>query len=642
MVTGGSIKSGRVVRVLATAENTYEAQIFVNSGERVLISLSTLGVVLVAISLKVSGVARFEAILRTSLGNIRKGKAGEEIAVFAREFRKTRSLGELKTFAAQIKSEIADKTESLSERKLFDGQLDGDLIHLLQLEIEDVRLKRLLVHVSLDVVFDDRWRRSLGSIMALIGVSHICFSILGQAIPKDEALQFVKRMAPLHEVDVTFEPTSMESIEETALLLCSSAREYRPDLLFVVDGYLGANGVAVYAPAIVRDVTGAKITLLNPPAFQRHLALGSPIFAESAIFDAHRLSMEKFGAGIDLIDASVTDIYFQVANLANDSVVQADQPFLIIESKGDKEWFRFSAHFDDDRYLELLSEQESTVTHEILGDSRFKAVRRRSKKPSSVAVVIPMRDQAALTRRCISSIRQNCSYESYRIVVVDNSSVEEESQALFRELEQGGIEVASYPFDFNFAAIANFAVDRVDEEYVLLLNNDIEVTSGDFISEMVALATLQDVGVVGQKLLYPDGDIQHCGIRLGVGEALSEHFQMLDGQPEFGQYLVPTQFSAVTGAAMLLATSTYVAVGGMDATHLKVSYNDIDLCLKVSSMGKLILNNPFSQVLHLESKSRGIDGVSLEKIKRNANERAYMIARWDESFSKDALWPTSK
>ncbi len=641
VVVADAVNGGRVTKLDSSAENTYECQFFVNSGERVLISLATQGIVLVSISLSAVKVTRGSAIVKSSIGIVRSEGGLERLREVARTSRSIHSVVELRDLSVRLKAEIAPKVKDLGSRELFDGQLDGDLIHLLELKSADSIWTKVLAFISIGDIFDDSWRRTLGSIITLIGVSEVSLLISGQKIPLDEAVKFSQRMSNLYSVTVSFEVAKRDrNLIGTAVVVCSTPREYRPDCLYVAARQLGEGSVAVNAPSLVRDVTGAVVTLLTPPSFQMHLALASPIFAESAIFDADRLAKEKFDSSRALIDASVTDIYFAIAHLQGELIDISEEPIAIFESTSNRSLYRFSSLFDNDRYLELLSSDEPTVTHSISDEAGFKVIRRTTKASPSVTVILPMRDRADLTRNCIDSISLNCTYENYRIVVVDNGSIEEESTEFFKDLDKEGIVVISYPNEFNFAAISNYAVDHIQSDYVLLLNNDIEVRGGDFIAEMVALSTLSQVGIVGQRLIYSDSDIQHCGVRLGVGEAMAEHFQMLVGQPDFGQYLVPAQFSAVTGAALMIAKSSYLEVGGMDATHLKISYNDIDLCLKVAESGKLIVNNPFSEVVHFESKSRGIDGISLDKIKRNANERAYMVARWDEAFSKDSLWPT--
>ncbi len=641
VVTSGDVKSGKAIRFTDQAENTYEVQVFLNPGDRVLLSLSSQGLVLISIDLQVTKVSRLSAITRSAISNLAAEKGISKVLDPLRKVREAQSKDDFIGVVSELKAAVSVATGSLSERKLFRGQLDADLIHLLQIDQARTRFTSLIVQISIDGIFDDQWRRCLGSLMSMIGLSKICLIVSGQSVPKLEAVKFIERMSILYGVVASFELDALSNLESTAMLLCSTAREYRPDSLFVASSYFGDEALAVYGTPLVRDVTGTKVKRLGLPTFQRHLALASSVFVETAIFDALRFSQERFGGFEPFSKASTADVYFEVANLSTASFIFIDEPLALFESSGNKGVFRYSSSFENDRYAKLLDIAEPNVSHEIFDELNTKIIRRNPKLSPSVAVVIPMRDRADLTRNCVASVRHNCTYPNYRLIVVDNGSVEVDSKELFEELSQDGISIISYPFDFNFAAITNFAVDNVDDDFVLLLNNDIEVKEGDFISEMVALALLEDVGVVGQKLLYPDGDVQHCGVRLGIGEAMTEHFQMRVEQPEFGQYLAPVQFSAVTGAAMLLSRTLFQEVGGMDATHLKVSYNDIDLCLKVRSAEKIVINNPFSEIIHFESKSRGIDGISLEKIKRNTNERAYMVARWDEFFTSDSLWPST-
>jgi GT2 family glycosyltransferase len=176
---------------------------------------------------------------------------------------------------------------------------------------------------------------------------------------------------------------------------------------------------------------------------------------------------------------------------------------------------------------------------------------------------------------------------------------------------------------------------------ICLLNNDIEIISADWLSEMVGIAIRPEIGAVGAKLLYPDGTIQHAGIICGMGAdkvAGHAHYGM-DGRHNgyFGRSSLTSSFSAVTAACMVLRKDLYEEVGGMNEIDLAVAYNDIDLCLKLKALGYRNVYTPYAQMYHYESASRGADSSSSDQ-KRFSSEVEYMRAHWPDFLQEDAMY----
>jgi GT2 family glycosyltransferase len=197
----------------------------------------------------------------------------------------------------------------------------------------------------------------------------------------------------------------------------------------------------------------------------------------------------------------------------------------------------------------------------------------------------------------------------------------------------------SSPGEFNYSALNNFAAREASGTILALLNNDIEVISGDWLEEMVALAARREIGCVGAKLLYPDGRIQHAGVYLGFA-GLAVHGYRLAARDSSGQLnrmSTIQNVTAVTAACLVIRKGVFDAVGGFDERELKVALNDVDLCLKVRAAGYLNLWAPFAELVHHESVSRGRDAKPA-RARRLGRERNVLRARWGEALVRDPYY----
>jgi GT2 family glycosyltransferase len=264
-----------------------------------------------------------------------------------------------------------------------------------------------------------------------------------------------------------------------------------------------------------------------------------------------------------------------------------------------------------------------------------------------VSLIVPTRNKPELLACCASGLLHRTDYPHIELIIVDNGSKEPEALALLSRL-QADPRVRVLPFHgaFNYAAINNAAVREARGEIVALLNNDIDVIDSGWLKEMVSLAVRPDVGAVGAKLLFGSGHIQHAGVMLGVGvspggeNGVAGHFGLSVAGDEpgyFGQFVLARALSAVTGACLALRREVYEAVGGLDAEHLPVSFNDVDLCLRIRARGLRIIWTPFAELYHLESSSRGLDDAP-ETIARAAREATYMRARWGPVLDSDPFY----
>jgi GT2 family glycosyltransferase len=265
-------------------------------------------------------------------------------------------------------------------------------------------------------------------------------------------------------------------------------------------------------------------------------------------------------------------------------------------------------------------------------------------KPAPLAsLIIPTRDKVEILRGCVESILEKTTYTPYEIIIVDNGSVENETLAYFEQLKaRKNVRILRYDKPFNYSAINNFAVSKAKGSIIGLINNDIEVISPDWLTEMVSWAAQEDIGCVGAKLYYANNTIQHAGVILGIGGVANHaHLGLARHSPGyFGRAVVLSNYSAVTGACLVVRKSVFQQVGGLDAKNLAVAFNDVDFSLKVRNAGYLNVWTPYAELYHLESASRDKDesGKGRERFVREVN---HMMRRWRDELVNDPYYSPS-
>lgn len=254
-----------------------------------------------------------------------------------------------------------------------------------------------------------------------------------------------------------------------------------------------------------------------------------------------------------------------------------------------------------------------------------------------VSILIPTRDRAPLLRKCLESIFTRTDYENYEVIVLDNGSVEPETRAYFDSLGER-VRVERIDGPFNYSGLNNRGVALARGSFVLLLNNDIEVMNPSWLSEMVSHAVRPEVGVVGARLWYPEGTMQHGGVILGAGGIAGHaHAGIRHEHGYFARAHLAQNFSAVTGACALIGRDLYERLGGLDEKDLAVAFNDIDFCLRVREAGYQIVWTPHAELRHDESASRGFDDSSAKQVRFLA-EIDYMNATWGEALQRDPFY----
>ena len=257
--------------------------------------------------------------------------------------------------------------------------------------------------------------------------------------------------------------------------------------------------------------------------------------------------------------------------------------------------------------------------------------------PPLVSIIIPTRD-GALLRRCIDSILAFTSYPNFELVVVDNGSEEFTTLEYLRENE-AHMTVIRDERPFNFSALNNAAVKRTSGAVLCLLNDDTEVISEDWLDEMVSQLLMPGVGAVGAKLYYPDGRIQHGGVIVGIGSVAGHAHRMSDRlSPGYcGRLLVAQNFSAVTGACMVVRRPVWDQVGGLDEEHLAIAFNDVDFGLRLRQAGWRVVWTPHATLYHHESVSRGTE-TAAARVRGYGEEVRYMQSHWGEVMKRDPAY----
>ena len=252
-------------------------------------------------------------------------------------------------------------------------------------------------------------------------------------------------------------------------------------------------------------------------------------------------------------------------------------------------------------------------------------------KQELISIVIPNKDQKETLERCLNSIYEKSTYRNYEIIIVENNSTEPETFAYYRSIDnKRKTRVVYWENEFNYSAINNFGIANASGDYIICLNNDIEVITPGWMEELLGTCQRDEVGIVGCRLYYPDDTIQHAGIVVGIGGIAGSLFVGM--KRGHGGYLhkadLMQDLSAVTAACMMVKREAFIKADGFEE-KLAVAFNDVDFCLKVRQAGYLVVYDPYVEMYHDESKTRGTEDTK-EKVHRFQQEIEYMRSRWTE------------
>lgn len=252
-----------------------------------------------------------------------------------------------------------------------------------------------------------------------------------------------------------------------------------------------------------------------------------------------------------------------------------------------------------------------------------------------ISIIIPNKDHTDDLNLCLESIMKQ-DYENYEVIIIENNSVQKETFEYYKRAEEkyARVKVIYYEGEFNYSRINNYGIKYSDGEYILLLNNDTEMIKEDCLRHLLRFGCRPEIGIVGARLLYNDDTIQHAGVIIGMGGIAGHAFTGVpsDYPGYFARAVIPQNYSAVTAACMLVRRSVFEQVDGLDE-DIKVAFNDVDFCLRVLKEGYLIAYNPYAELYHFESKSRGLEDTP-EKVARFKREVDFMTERWGSFIEK--------
>jgi len=472
-----------------------------------------------------------------------------------------------------------------------------------------------------------------------LAVNIVLFSINeGSTIPQVEKLQFI-RIDP--DSYVTALNESVQVVDFDWLVRVDAGEEFTPSgLLIAALELLEAPGChALYCDAMYRldegELGGAFRPAFNldmflsfPAGMARNwlirrdmfLALGGydPAYADAVDFDLLLRLLEQHGmAGIGHVAEPV--LITSAPRLQNNSTELA-----LLQ-----------------RHLHTRGYINANINSELQG--RYRLRYGHLERPL-ISIIIPTKDQLPMLQRCVESLLEKTAYTSYELLIVDNNSETPEALAWLAGVEAMGedkVRVLRYPHPFNYSAINNMAASEARGEYLVLLNNDTAVIAESWLDELLNHAQRPEVGIVGAKLLYPSGRIQHAGVVLGLCGPAEHVFidEPMDAPGYMQRLQVDQNYSAVTAACLMVRKSIYEQVGGLDE-GFTVSYNDVDFCLKVREAGYLLVWTPHAVVMHEGSVSQTkVDkNTPLAKRKRFVSEQDAMYAKWLPQLARDPAY----
>jgi len=280
------------------------------------------------------------------------------------------------------------------------------------------------------------------------------------------------------------------------------------------------------------------------------------------------------------------------------------------------------------------TDAHARAVHSMRAEGRYEVEYELTDHPL-VSILIPNKDAVPVLERCLRSIREKTDYDAYEVVVIENNSEDESTFAFYERArkEDPHVRVVYYEGGFNYAKINNFGAAQARGEYLLLLNNDTEVLESGWLTRMVSLCMRPTTGIVGAKLLYPDGTVQHAGVISNQYGGPGHVNMYMDGEDAgtVETLRLMQDVTAVTGACLMTSRKVFTEVGGMDPIF-EVDYNDVDFCWRVRKAGYLVVFDPSVRLYHYESVSRGFHPSPASAL-RFEREKGLLRQRWPERYA---------
>ncbi|MEA9884256.1 glycosyltransferase [Xanthomonas campestris pv. raphani] len=412
-------------------------------------------------------------------------------------------------------------------------------------------------------------------------------------------------------------------------------------LLVVAQDLLGDDSLrAVYADEMIRAEDGELSALLRPD-FNLDLLLSMPASMVRHWLYKRDTFVQAGGLDPALTEAAELDLLLRLIDADGLSGLgHVHEPLLVIPTS------RVCSHPAERqallRHLHHRGYAQAKVDSHLPGCYRIDYG--HSHTPG-VSIIVPTKNQLGMLQRCVETLLEKTTYANYELLIVDNGSTDTDAcQWLdgIEAMDNPQLRVLRYPQPFNYAAMNNLAAQHARGEYLVLLNNDTAILRDNWLHALLNHAQRPEVGVVGAKLLYPDGTVQHAGVLLGLRGPAEHPFngQTLDAPGYMYRLQVDQDYSAVTGACLMVRASLYAEVGGLDEDAFKISYNDVDLCLKIRQAGYLVVWTPHALLLHegSVSQTRVDTATQSAKLHRFEAEQEAMYRKWLSWIAHDPAY----
>lgn len=400
--------------------------------------------------------------------------------------------------------------------------------------------------------------------------------------------------------------------EDALFFVCEAINGWDADLLYTDEDYISVDG-QYHNPNFKPDY--------SPDLLLSHNYITHFLVVERELLDKSGLLNSEFDGCQDY------DLVLRLTEHAN-TIIHVPKVLYHWRQSENSTSLRIASkpyiHERTKKMLVTMSQRREEEVEILNGNlPHFFYTRRRIKNDPSVSIIVPFRDEPLLLEKCLNSILSKSTWTEYEIVGVNNQSTSPLTFELMDTFSRNPrIRFIDYDEPFNFSAIVNFGVSQAYGDYIVLLNNDIQIITWDWIEAMLCHAQSSHCGVVGGKLLYPDNRIQHAGIIVGIDGYAGhghKHFTC-HAQGYLNRIQIVQNVAAVTGAFMMTNRSVYEEVGGFNENDFPVSCNDVDFCLRVLEAGYWNIYTPYAQAYHLESASRGYEFTE-EKRKRFEQEK---------------------
>lgn len=355
--------------------------------------------------------------------------------------------------------------------------------------------------------------------------------------------------------------------------------------------------------------------------------IGGFIAVKTDFLKIHKEMLEKLNKNI------IYDIILQISEKTRK--IEHIQKILYHETKENME-----IDIQDEKEIIEKHLRRMNLEYESIQDGKFEGqykINYKIKGNPLISLVVPNMDHIGDLDKLLKSLEKS-SYSNYEVVIVENNSKNKQTFEYYDKITQKDKKIKVVKFDidyFNYSSIVNFGVENSNGEYIVLLNNDIEFITTDWMEQMLMYAQRPDVGICGAKLYFPDKTIQHAGVTIGTRGLAGHRFREIP-EKDFKEddYInIVQDLSAVTAACFMVRKQLYIDMLGFDE-KLAVAFNDVDFCLNVRTAKYLVVYNPFVEAYHYESKSRGEDSENEEKQKRFAKEYELFVKRWEKIIQK--------